>query len=107
MSTCRFDGGWSISGSTCQHHAVCRRNERPCSSRLCPPRSQATKPSSCPSRLAFTLGATMPASHSGHFQRCAPAAVLPFFLIRPPHSGQRFAFFDRVLTRSGTTRQAP
>lgn len=107
MSTCRFRGGCAINGSTCQHQAVCRRNERPCSAWLRPPRSQATNDSSSLSRAAPVLDATTPASHSGHFQRCEPAVVLPFFFIRPPHNGQRFAFLERVLTPSSGTRQTP
>jgi hypothetical protein len=108
MSTCRFEGGWSISGSSFRHHATRLRKPRPPhSSCVRPPRSQETNDSSSRSRRVRPLAMTAPASHSGHFQRCAPDDVLPFFFIRPPHNGQRFAFLDRVLTRSSSTRQAP
>jgi hypothetical protein len=43
--------------------------------------------------------------HSAHFHRCVPAAVSPFFFIRPPHPGHRFACLGLVLISTRVTRE--
>lgn len=94
--------GVGISGRMFQHHDVRLRNMRgpdPISPCVLPESSQSRKARRSASCLRSGLGAVVPREQSAHFQRCVPAAVLPFFLIGRPHTGHSRALFDFVLIR--------
>lgn len=103
--TWRFDAGMGMTGSTSQHQARSRLNEHPSCLRVWPPSRRATNESSWRSIACRRLGAVVPALHSAHFHRRVPAAVRPFFFIRPPHPRHRFACLDLVLIRTRVTRE--
>lgn len=89
-----------MAGRRRQHQPTRLRNARPSAPSMShwrlPDSSQSRNSPSCARLRPSRLGAVVESAHPGHFHRCAPALVLPFFLIGPPHTGHRRALFDFV-----------